>query len=351
MPRQNINIGVVANDGNGDTLRTGGRKINENFVELYRSIGGDSDSVSSRVSFTETGVSFEGSVNDGFETLLGVKNPTGDRTVLIPDHTGSIVLDSDAGTLTNKTLETPLLTSPLIQDSEGAEYAYTILGANDVPTDVNARLPALSADDEFTFNDAVQTVSNKTLSVPILNSPIVGGKSGGGYIGDSSGNNLIEFDGVGNAVNHVRVSNNSTGNGVKVEAAGNDANVPLDLSGKGTGGVAVKSRLVLETSDTSTSTAVDLDKPLTVFSPGSGTIEPTLGDGEAGGEIHYFISRGTGNVNLTGNDNIEDADSAGSFFVMDPGSSLTLAWHGGKWQVLSSLQGYDGENTNPIRLV
>lgn len=35
MARQNINLGTVANDGTGDTLRDGGDKTNDNFIELY----------------------------------------------------------------------------------------------------------------------------------------------------------------------------------------------------------------------------------------------------------------------------------------------------------------------------
>jgi len=35
MPKQTIDIGTVANDGTGDTLRSAGDKINDNFDELY----------------------------------------------------------------------------------------------------------------------------------------------------------------------------------------------------------------------------------------------------------------------------------------------------------------------------
>ena len=35
MARETINIGVVANDGTGDTFRVAGQKINNNFEELY----------------------------------------------------------------------------------------------------------------------------------------------------------------------------------------------------------------------------------------------------------------------------------------------------------------------------
>jgi hypothetical protein len=40
MPRKIINVGVVANDGTGDSLRTASNKANDNFAELYTTIDG-----------------------------------------------------------------------------------------------------------------------------------------------------------------------------------------------------------------------------------------------------------------------------------------------------------------------
>lgn len=40
MAQQTINLGTVANDGTGDTLRVGGDKINDNFTELYAGLVG-----------------------------------------------------------------------------------------------------------------------------------------------------------------------------------------------------------------------------------------------------------------------------------------------------------------------
>ncbi|EPJ2512148.1 hypothetical protein ACTGOH_005113, partial [Salmonella enterica subsp. enterica serovar Bareilly] len=37
--KQNIKIGNVVDDGQGDYLRRGGAKINENFDELYYELG------------------------------------------------------------------------------------------------------------------------------------------------------------------------------------------------------------------------------------------------------------------------------------------------------------------------
>ena len=39
MTKQTLDIGTNANDGTGDTLRSGGQKINDNFSELYLTLG------------------------------------------------------------------------------------------------------------------------------------------------------------------------------------------------------------------------------------------------------------------------------------------------------------------------
>ena len=42
MAYQALGLGSTANDGTGDDLRTGGDKINDNFVEIYTKIGNGS---------------------------------------------------------------------------------------------------------------------------------------------------------------------------------------------------------------------------------------------------------------------------------------------------------------------
>ena len=43
MTRQVISTGTTANDGTGDTLRSAGTKINDNFEEIYQSLGDGSN--------------------------------------------------------------------------------------------------------------------------------------------------------------------------------------------------------------------------------------------------------------------------------------------------------------------
>ena len=53
MAYQSLGIGSSLNDGTGDTLRSGGSKINDNFSEIYTLIG-DGESLSSGISSSAT---------------------------------------------------------------------------------------------------------------------------------------------------------------------------------------------------------------------------------------------------------------------------------------------------------
>ena len=72
MPRQVINIGIVANDGTGDSIRIAGQKINNNFEELYAETA-----VDSYISF------------DGNNIISNASNAD---INIVPAGTGSVVL-------------------------------------------------------------------------------------------------------------------------------------------------------------------------------------------------------------------------------------------------------------------
>ena len=61
--------------------------------------------------FSGGSIIFEGSTDDGFETTLAVTDPTADRTITLPNATGTVSLIDATETLTNKTLTAPTVTS------------------------------------------------------------------------------------------------------------------------------------------------------------------------------------------------------------------------------------------------
>ena len=61
--------------------------------------------------FSGGSIIFEGATDDSFETTLAVTDPTADRTITLPNATGTVSLTDATETLTNKTLTAPTVTN------------------------------------------------------------------------------------------------------------------------------------------------------------------------------------------------------------------------------------------------
>ena len=61
--------------------------------------------------FSGGSIIFEGATDDSFETTLAVTDPTADRTITLPNATGTVSLIDATETLTNKTLTAPTITN------------------------------------------------------------------------------------------------------------------------------------------------------------------------------------------------------------------------------------------------
>jgi hypothetical protein len=89
---------------------------------------------------------FEGSSADDNETTLQVTNPTADRTITLPDATGTVALLDASQTLTNKTIA---------------------LSSNSVSGSISDFNSALT-DADFATIAGTETLTNKTLTSPVV---------------------------------------------------------------------------------------------------------------------------------------------------------------------------------------
>lgn len=322
MTRENIAIGTTANDGTGDTLRSSGIKINNNFVQLFKLLGGDSDVISAGISFTNDSIVFEGSSIDGFETSLGVVNPTADRSITLPDATGNIVLDITTQTLTNKTLTTPVFSTPKINDTS-ADHTYNF-AVSELTANRTITLPLLTAADTFVFQNHTQTLTNKTLTAPALSAPSIATQ-----INDVNGAEITTIGATASAINHFAISNAAIGLGPTLASTGDDTNVDLNISTKGTGSIKLSKVAYNMTTVTAngvtpiTSSFIDCNK---------GTaLALSLANGTVPGESKKYANRGAGVTTVT-----PTSFANGTSFAIAQNEACEVIWNGISWFLVSN---------------
>src|SRR6056300_609686 len=76
-------------------------------------VTGTTTTVNSSTIQVTNSFTFEGSTSDDYETTLTVTDPTADRTITLPNATGIVSLLDNTETLTNKTLTSPVLNGTL----------------------------------------------------------------------------------------------------------------------------------------------------------------------------------------------------------------------------------------------
>jgi hypothetical protein len=170
--------------------------------------------------FTES-IIFEGATANDFETTLAVTDPTADRTITLPDATGTVALTSDVTThanlteahgatgavvgttntqtLTNKTLTSPKINEDVVMSAsstelnilDGATLSTTELNYVDgVTSAIQTQLNNKAASSDLTTHTGAteahgatgavvgttntQTLTNKTLTSPTLTTPALG---------------------------------------------------------------------------------------------------------------------------------------------------------------------------------
>lgn len=142
MAYQSLELGTSPDDGSGDSLRVGGDKINDNFVELYTALG-DGNGISTGISasasvVTLTAPSISGVVagtqTSATITTLSATTAINSGSTITLDATTDIILDADGGDIFFKdagtTFGSATNSSGNLIIKSGTTTAATFAGAN-----------------------------------------------------------------------------------------------------------------------------------------------------------------------------------------------------------------------------
>jgi hypothetical protein len=186
---------------------------NTNLTILQQAIAGYEE-VSIAGGAQTTALTFSnGLISNGKNAVIKFTGTiTGNQTVTIPDSIEKTYIISN-GTTGAFTVEFKTVSGTGVTFSATDKSTKTLFadGTNIVDTGTVSLT-------------GVQTLTNKTLTAPILDE-----------INDSNGNEEIIFTTTASAVNEITIANAATGNKPNISVTGDDTNIGLSVSTKGTG--------------------------------------------------------------------------------------------------------------------
>ena len=119
-----------------------------------------------------------------------------------------------------------------VADGDTSVGTTAVAGSDGIVTNDAGTMRQTSVDTFDTyFAGTTKTLTNKTLTAPKI--------ADGGFIADANGNEAIVLQTASSAVNAIEITNAATGGAVVIGAMGDDSNVDIDISPKGTGEVNI----------------------------------------------------------------------------------------------------------------
>lgn len=342
MTRQILDIGTNANDGTGDTLRSGGEKINDNFAEIYTILGGDSTTASTGINLDSNAFVY----NSTNTSTLIFTEPTVDQTITIADKSGTIpvieesdgvifaeFIDSASGTVSkilysNKYDSSGLLPSATtyhgmfahVHNTGRGVMAHSGSWVNLVDSDT---LVSTNASSNFIMKHGPYqtTFSNLKLVDPVIDTTITDGS-----------NEILELATTGTPKNYLKMT--AQDSSPTLEAVGDDPNINLDLKAKGSGAVNITKAAYSSSVMNGDGTVSDSDT-LIIFN-GSGAIAATLNDGTLTGEYKIFLNKNAGLATVTPTN-----FANGTNFALSQYGSAQAIWEGSNWYLIGHKDSAD----------
>ena len=202
---------------------TGTIASSTDIVEAVVAMNTEIAALKAGTSIFETKIVFEGATDDAHETTLQVTDPTADRTITLPNLSGTVSTIDGTETLTNKTLTAPVITSGVFntaisgsafldEDNMASDSAtklasqqsikayvdatvtaedlditsdsgtiaidldsetLTIAGGTGIDTTGSSNTITVAIDSTVATLTGTQTFTNKTLTSPTINTPTI----------------------------------------------------------------------------------------------------------------------------------------------------------------------------------
>ena len=146
------------------------------IVEAIVAMNTEVSAIKAGTAVFETKLTFEGDTADAHETILAITDPTADRTITIPDASGTIVTTTATQTLTNKTLTSPTITSGVFntaisgsafldEDGMDSNSATKLASQQSIKAYVDAQITAQDLDITTDSGDAAIDLNSETLTI------------------------------------------------------------------------------------------------------------------------------------------------------------------------------------------
>ena len=144
--------------------------------------------------FSGGSIIFEGDTDDSFETTLAVTDPTADRTLTLPNATGTVMTLDATQTMTNKTLTSPTITSGVFNTgvSGTAVLDEDDMSSNSATKAVTQQSFKKYVDDTIAAQDldiAPDSGTGQSILLPTETLTFAGGSN----IGSSATSNTVTF--------------------------------------------------------------------------------------------------------------------------------------------------------------
>jgi hypothetical protein len=221
----------------GENAGTWGTKTNANLNLVEQITGGYLEvSIAGGVQTTELDVddgALTGKAQNRIIKFTGTI--TGNQTVTLPVLMENFYIIENA-TTGAYTVELKAVSGSGATVTWGTtDKGWKILYADGVATNTGIYDTGFSTTAGDVTLTGTQTLTNKTLTSPVINTATSTSPKIVTNILDSGGNELFVLTATGSAVNEFTIANATTGNNPSITASGGDTNIGLNLVPKGTG--------------------------------------------------------------------------------------------------------------------